>query len=85
MQVLTREEMQRFIVQAKADGYFELFILALSTGLRHGEIAGLQWGDLDMQTGELHISRQATTVHGRIWCYRYTKENTVSCPIGTSF
>lgn len=20
-----------------------------------------------------------------IWCYRYTKENTVSCPIGTSF
>lgn len=38
MQVLTREEMQRFIVQAKADGYFELFILELSTGLRHGEI-----------------------------------------------
>lgn len=66
MQVLTREEMQRFIVQAKADGYFELFILELSTGLRRGEIAGLQWGDLDMLTGELHISRQATTVHGRI-------------------
>ena len=66
MQVLTKEEMQRFIVQAKADGYFELFILELSTGLRRGEIAGLQWGDLDMQTGELHITRQATTVHGRI-------------------
>lgn len=66
MQALTREEMQRFIVQAKADGYFELFILELSTGLRRGEIAGLQWGDLDMLTGELHISRQATTVHGRI-------------------
>ena len=66
MQVLTREEMQRFIIQAKEDGYFELFILELSTGLRRGEIAALQWDDLNMQTGELHISRQATTVHGSI-------------------
>ena len=66
MQVLTREEMQRFMIQAKADGYFELFLLELSTGMRRGEIAALQWADLNMQTGELHISRQATTVHGNI-------------------
>ncbi len=66
MQVLTHDEMQRFIIQAKADGYFEMFILELSTGLRVGELAGLQWDDLDIQTGELHISRQATTVHGNI-------------------
>ena len=66
MQVLTREEMQRFMVQAKADGYFELFILELCTGMRRGEIVALQWDDLNMQTGELHICRQATTVHGSI-------------------
>ena len=66
MQVLTHDEMQRFIIQAKADGYFEMFILELSTGLRVGELAGLQWDDLNIQTGELHISRQATTVHGNI-------------------
>lgn len=66
MQVLTREEMQRFMVQAKADGYFELFILELCTGMRRGEIVALQWDDLNMQTGELHICRQATTVHGNI-------------------
>lgn len=66
MQVLTREEMQRFMAQAKADGYFELFILELCTGMRRGEIVALQWDDLNMQTGELHICRQATTVHGNI-------------------
>lgn len=66
MQVLTKEEIQRFIIQAKADGYFELFILELCTGMRRGEILALQWDDLNMQTGELHISRQATTVHGNI-------------------
>ena len=66
MQVLTREEMQRFMAQAKADGYFELFLLELCTGMRRGEIVALQWDDLNMQTGELHICRQATTVRGSI-------------------
>ena len=42
MQVLTKEEMQRFMLQAKADGYFELFILELGTGMRRGELLGLQ-------------------------------------------
>ena len=66
MKVLTKEEMQRFILQAKADGYFELFILELCTGMRRGEIVALQWDDINMQTGALHISRQATTVKGKI-------------------
>ena len=66
MQVLTKEEMQRFIAQAKADGYFELFLLELCTGMRRGEIVALQWDDLNMQTGELHICRQATTIRGSI-------------------
>ena len=66
IQVMTREEMQRFIAQAKADGYFELFLLELCTGMRRGEIVALQWDDLNMQTGELHICRQATTVKGKI-------------------
>ena len=66
MKVLTREEMQRFIIQAKADGYLELFILELSTGMRRGEILGLQWDDLDMKTGELKISRQVAILNGKI-------------------
>lgn len=84
MQVLTREEMQRFMAQAKADGYFELFLLELCTGMRRGEIVALQWDDLNMQTGELHICRQATTVHGSIHiCAPKTKSSirTVILPL----
>ena len=66
MQVLTPDEMQRFIIQAKADGYFELFVLELCTGMRRGEILGLRWEDLNMQTGELHIRRQVVLVDGNI-------------------
>ena len=66
MKVLTREEMQRFIIQAKNDGYLELFILELSTGMRRGEILGLQWEDLNMRTGELKIPRQVALLNGRL-------------------
>ena len=34
MQVLTREELQRFLIQAKFEGYYEVFLLDLATGLR---------------------------------------------------
>ena len=34
MQVLTPEEMQRLLIQAKEDGCYELLLLELSTGLR---------------------------------------------------
>ena len=33
MQVLGREELQRFLIQAQAEGYFELFLLVLSPGV----------------------------------------------------
>ena len=36
MKVLTPEEIQRLLIQAKEDGYYELLLLELATGLRQG-------------------------------------------------
>ncbi len=66
MKVLTREEMQRFLIQAKEEGYFELFLLELATGLRRGEVLALQWDDLDFATGELRIQRQVYRANGEL-------------------
>lgn len=55
MQVLTPEEMRRFLIQARADGCYEAALLELSTGLRRGELMALQWDDLNLKTGELHV------------------------------
>ena len=66
MQVLTREEMQRFLIQAKEEGYYEFFLLELSTGMRRGEIVALQWNDLNFNTGELRINKQITRVRGEL-------------------
>lgn len=62
MQILTPQEVIRFLTQAKEEGYYELFLLELTTGMRRGEIIGLKWRDLNLQTGELHISRQIVKV-----------------------
>jgi integrase len=40
--------------------YAPLLKTALATGLRLGELLGLQWADLDLHAGELHVRRQWT-------------------------
>lgn len=64
--MLTREELQRFLIQAKEEGMYELFLLELTTGLRRGELLGLQWDDLDLKTGTLKIDRQIYPVKGKL-------------------
>ena len=66
MQVLDREELQRFLIQAKAEGYYELFLLDLATGLRRGELMALQWDDLDFRTGVLNVNKQIYDVKGEL-------------------
>lgn len=66
MQVLNREELQRFLIQAQAEGYYELFLLDLCTGLRRGELMALQWDDLDFETGVLTVNKQVYDVKGQL-------------------
>ena len=46
MRLLSREELQKLLIQAQAEGYYEVFLLELTTGLRVGELMALQWDDL---------------------------------------
>ena len=66
MQVLTTSEAQRLLIQAKHDGYYELFLLEFATGLRIGELIGLQWDDLNPKTGVLNINKQVTLANNKM-------------------
>ena len=57
---------KRFLIQAKEEGYYELFLLELATGLRRGEVLALQWDDLNFDTGELRIERQVYRANGEL-------------------
>ena len=66
MQVLTREELQRFLIQAKFEGYYEVFLLDLATGRRRGELMARQWDDLNFKTGVLNVNKQVYDVRGQL-------------------
>ena len=66
MKILSREAMQKLLIQAKEENYYELFLLELATGLRLGEIAALQWDDLNLESGELQINKQVVAVKGKL-------------------
>ena len=66
MQVLDREELQKFLIQAQVDGYYELFLLDLCTGLRRGELLALQWTDLDVESKTLSITKQVNRINGEL-------------------
>ncbi len=66
MQILIPAEICRFLARAKEEGYYELFLLELSTGMRRGEILGLKWKDLNVNDGSLQISREVVLARGKI-------------------
>lgn len=55
--VLTRDEQRTFKEYAKDSLYSNAYCLVLETGLRAGEIGGLQWGDIDFENKVLHVKR----------------------------
>ena len=58
----TREEVSIFLaaVQRYAPRYYPLFLCAVRTGLRLGELLALQWGDLDFRGRFLLVQRNYT-------------------------
>ena len=66
MKVLTPEEIQRLLIQAREDGCYELLLLELSTGLRRGELLGLKWSDINFESRTLEVKRQIQRVNGMI-------------------
>ena len=59
--VLTDEQLEKFMEVIQEDAvWYDFFYTELTTGLRRGEICGLQWRDFDEVDGTLKIRR---TIH----------------------
>ncbi len=45
------------LTEAKEDHFEALYVLAVTTGLRQGELLGLSWEDVDLDSGVLRVRR----------------------------
>lgn len=56
--VWTLEQAQHFLKYAKEKGTrrYIVYLLAIYTGMRHGEIFGLRWKDVDFENGKISIN-----------------------------
>ena len=59
MRPLSEDEARAFLETAKAAGdrFEPLYVLAITTGLRRGELLGLRWDDVDLERGKLRVGR----------------------------
>jgi integrase len=63
--VLSEEEAVRILEQARKGPFYVLYLLALTTGLREGELFALQWCDVNFDNAFLSISATLTEDYER--------------------
>lgn len=67
LNVWTIEQQKSFLSHAKArkgDYYYYIYLVALATGMRQGEILGLLWSDIDFKEKSINVQRTAI-YHGK--------------------
>ncbi|MED0736727.1 tyrosine-type recombinase/integrase [Aneurinibacillus thermoaerophilus] len=65
--IWTLEQAQQFLNYAKEKGTrrYIVYLLAIYTGMRRGEIFGLRWKDVDLENGKISINQTLSWVSGQ--------------------
>ena len=72
--IMTPLEMEDYLDAAERLGYLPMFMLALTTGLRQGELIALKWSDLDIESRTLTIAENRAVVRRElVECGRQTR------------
>lgn len=75
MQVWNESQISQFLVAIQGHRNETLYRLALATGMRRGELVGLQWIDVDWLGQSIYVQRQVTQPDGGGFEFTSTKTN----------
>ncbi len=67
MKTLNAEQVTQFLIAARDGRHEVLYHLAIQTGMRQGELLGLQWRDVDWVQHTIRVQRQVKWVPGESW------------------
>lgn len=63
---LTEAQARLFLASVEAHRWYPIYVLAITTGMRQGEILGVHWEDVDLEQGTLSIQHTIQNLRGRI-------------------
>ncbi len=63
-QVLTVEQARKLLAVARGSRLDALLLMALTTGMRRGELVALRWVDVDLERGTLQVRRTLSRIPG---------------------
>jgi integrase len=66
VQPLDIEQSRQLLAAARGDRLEALYIVAVTIGLRQGEVLGLRWQDIDLDRGLLTVAHQLQRIDGKL-------------------
>ena len=63
---LNREQAKVLLETARGERFEALYVLAVTTGLRQGELLGLKWEDVDLENSLIRVRRTLIRNRGRL-------------------
>jgi len=64
MRPLSADETRRLLAAARGDRLEALWVLAVHTGMRQGELLALKWTDVDLEAGKVSVRRTLSREKG---------------------
>lgn len=66
MSIWSAEQLRAFLASVEKQRLHPCYLLASMTGMRRGEILGLRWQDVDLESGRLQVRQTLTSVDYKI-------------------
>src|ERR1051326_1122064 len=66
VRVMSPEEVTQFLEAAKGQRFEPLLLVAISTGLRQGELLGLRWEDVDLSASLIRVRHSIQRLGGKL-------------------
>lgn len=62
MQIWDNEQVKTFLEVSKGSSYYSVYVTAINTGMRRGEVLGLRWQDVDFDNNILYVRQSLQEV-----------------------
>lgn len=65
IEIWSKDHVRSFLDACKNERHYITFLLAISTGMRRGELLGLRWCDIDLNEGIIRVNKSLANIPGK--------------------